>query len=141
LHFNPASVTPTENTQVTVTVSETASVGNFTLTLVGVSGTTIRTTTFQLLITPGPIQALYVGLPAAAIILFVLGVTLQRRRRRSRKRAAAEHLLRASEADEGYVATARLIARLEELRATNRVDEPTYRKLKREYEKRLEKSK
>jgi DNA-binding SARP family transcriptional activator len=68
-------------------------------------------------------------------------VLLQRRRRRSRKRAALEQLLKASEADKGYVATARVLARLEELRAMNQVDESTYQKLKREYEKRLEKSK
>jgi hypothetical protein len=140
LQFNPTSVTPTANTEVTVTVAETAGVGNFTVTLLGVSGTTIRTATFQLIIISGPIRALYVVLPAAAAILIVLGVMLQRRSKRSRKRAAVEELLRASEADKGYVATARVIARLEELRATNQVDESTYQKLKREYEKRLEKS-
>jgi len=141
LQFNPASVTPTGNTEVTVTVSETAALGNFTLTLLGVSGTTIRTARFQLIINPGPIEAIYVTLPVAAAVLIVLGVTVQRRRRRSRKRAVVEELLRASEADKGYVATARLIARLEELRATKEVDESTYQKLRREYEKRLEKSK
>lgn len=141
LQFNPTSVRPTGNTEVTVTVSETAAVGNFTVTLLGVSGATIRTASFRLLITPGPIQALYVTVPAAAAILIVLAVTLQRRRNRTRKRAAVEELLRASEADMGYVATARVITRLEDLRAKNQVDESTYQKLKREYEKRLEKSK
>ena len=48
--------------------------------------------------------------------------------------------MKATEADKGYVATARVIARLEELRATDQIDESTYQKLKREYEKRLEKS-
>jgi len=140
LQFSPPSISPSGNTVVTVTVSQTASVGNFTITLLGVSGTTTRTASFQLIITPGPIQALYVALPAIAAIMIVLGVTLQRRRKRSRKTAVVEELLRASEADKGYVATARVIARLEELRATNQVDESTYQKLKREYEKRLEKS-
>lgn len=141
LQFNPTSVTPTGNATMIVTVSETAAVGNFTVTLLAVSGTAIRTASFQLIITPGPIEALYVALPAAAAILIVLAGTLERRRRRSRKRAAVEELLRASEADKGYVATARLIARLEDLRAAKQVDESTYQKLKREYEKRLEKSK
>jgi len=140
LQFSPPSVTPSGNTVVTVTVSETAAVGNFTITLLGVSGTTIRTASFRLLITPSPMQALYVALPATAAIVIVLGVTLQRRRKRSRKNATVEELLRASEADRGYVATARVIARLEELRATDQVDEATYQKLKREYEKQLEKS-
>jgi hypothetical protein len=141
LQFSPTSVTPTGNAEVTVTVAETAAVGNFTVTLLGVSGTTIRTASFQLLITPGPIQALYVALPATAAVLIVLEVALHRRRRRSQKRAVIEELLRASEADNGYVATARVIARLEELRTTNQLDESTYQKLKREYEKRLERSK
>ena len=141
VEFDPPSVTPSGNTEVTVAVAETATVGNFTITIIGVSGTTVRTTSFQLLITSGPIQAVYLALPAVMAILIVFGVTLARRRRRSRKRAAVEELLRANEADRGYVATARVIARLEELRAMNRVDESTYQKLKREYERRLEKSK
>jgi len=141
MQFNPSSVTPTGNTVVVITASETAAVGNFTVTLLGVSGTTIRTIPFRLIITPGPIEALYVAFPAAAAVLIVLGVTLDRRRRRSRKRAAVEELLRASEADKGYVATAGVLARLEDLRGTNQIDESTYQKLKREYEKRLERSK
>jgi ABC-type anion transport system duplicated permease subunit len=122
-------------------VSESATVGNFTITLLGVSGATTHTVSFQLLVTRGPIQPAYVALPVTAAILIALGVLLQRRRERSRKRAAVEEMLRASEADRGYVATARVIARLEELRATKQVDEATYQKLKREYEKKLEKSK
>ena len=141
VEFDPPSVTPSGNTEVTVAVAETATVGNFTITIIGVSGTTVRTTSFQLLITSGPIQAVYLALPTVMAILLVFGVTLARRRRRSRKRAAVEELLRANEADRGYVATARVIARLEELRAMNQVDESTYQKLKREYERRLEKSK
>jgi ABC-type anion transport system duplicated permease subunit len=141
LQFSPATVRPSGTTQVTVAVSETAAVGNFTITLLGVSGQTIHTVSFLLLISAGPIQAVYVALSAAAAIMILLAVTMRRRRKRSRKRAAVEELLRASEADQGYVATARVIARLEELRATNQVDEATYQKLKKEYEKRLEKSK
>jgi hypothetical protein len=141
LQFNPSSITPTGNTEVTVTVSETTAVGNYTITLLGVSPATVHPVSFQLLITPGPILAVYAALPIIAVFGIVLTVIALRRGRRSRKRAAVEELLRASEADEGYVATARVIARLEELRATNQVDESTYEKLKREYEKRLEKSK
>jgi hypothetical protein len=141
IRFDPPSVTPTGNTEATVTVSETATLGNFTITVLGVSGTTIRTASFQLLITPGPIQSLYVALPVAAAILIAFAGTMRRRSKRSRKRAVVEELLRASEADKGYVATARVLARLEELRATNQVDESTYQKLKKEYERRLEKSK
>ena len=141
LRFSPPSVTPTGNTEVTVSVAETAASGNFSITLLGVSGTTIRTASFQLVISSGPIQAFYVAIPITAVVLVVIVVMLQRRSKRSRRRAAVEELLKASEADKGYVATAGVIARLEELRATNQVDEPTYQKLKMEYEKRLERSK
>jgi hypothetical protein len=141
VQFNPESVTPSENVEATIAVSRSAQVGNFTITLLGVSGPLIHTVSFQLAITPGPIQATFIVIPAVVIIVLIAGVLIQRRMRRSHKRAALEELLKASEADKGYVATARVIARLEELRGTNQVDESTYQKLKREYEKRLEKSK
>lgn len=141
LQFSPPSITPTGNTEVTVTIAQTAAVGNFTITVLGVSGTIIHTATFQLVISSGPARTLYVVLPVIAAILIVVALTLQRRRKRSRKRAAVQELLKASEADRSYVATARVVARLEELRANDQVDEATYQKLKREYEKRLERSK
>jgi hypothetical protein len=141
LQFSPGTLKPSGTTQVTVTVSETATLGNFTVTLLGVSGQTLHTVSLQLLISAGPIQAVYVALPVVAVIVILFAATMRRRRKRSLKRAAVEELLRASEADKGYVATARVIARLEELRATNGVDEATYQRLKREYEKRLERSK
>ena len=141
VQFNPPSLTPSGSAQVTVTASQSAQIGNFTITLLAVSGSLIHTVSFQLEITQGPVNAIFVVTPAALVIVFVGLVLVQRRRRRSRKRAALEELLKASEADKGYVATARVIARLEELRATNQVDESTYQKLKREYENRLEKSK
>jgi len=141
VQFTPASLTPSGSAQVTITASQSAQIGNFTITLLAVSGSLFHTVSFQLEIIQGPINSTFVVIPAVLIIVFIGLVLIQRRRRRSRKRAALEELLKASEADKGYVATARVIARLEELRATNQVDESTYQKLKREYEKRLEKSK
>ncbi len=141
VQFNPESVTPSGNTQATIVATQSAQTGNFTITLLGVSGSLIHTTSFQLEIIPGPIPATFIVIPPVVIIAIIAGVLFQRRSRRSHKRAALEELLKTSEADKGYVATARVIARLEELRATNQVDESTYQKLKREYEKRLEKSK
>jgi len=141
VQFNPASLTPSGSAEVTITASQSAQIGNFTITLLGVSGPLIHTVSFRLEITPGPVNAAFIVIPMVLVIVFIGGVLIQRRRRRSGKRAALEELLKASEADKGYVATARVITRLEELRATNQVDESTYQKLKREYEKRLEKSK
>ena len=57
------------------------------------------------------------------------------------RKAVLEELLQQASADTGYVATARVIARLEELRALGKVDEDTYQRLRSDYEKRLEKSK
>ena len=141
VQFNPASLTPSGSAEATVSASQSAQIGNFTITLLGVSGPLIHTVSFRLEITPGPVNATFIVIPMVLVIVFIGGVLIQRRRRRSGKRAALEELLKASEADKGYVATARVITRLEELRATNQVDESTYQKLKREYEKRLEKSK
>ena len=141
VQFNPASLTPSGSAEVAITASQSAQIGNFTITLLGVSGPLIHTVSFRLEITPGRVNATFIVIPMVLVIVFIGGVLIQRRRRRSGKRAALEELLKASEADKGYVATARVIARLEELRATNQVDESAYQKLKREYEKRLEKSK
>jgi len=141
VQFNPVSLTPSGNAEVTVTASRSAQIGNFTVTLVGISGPIIHTVSIRLEITPGPIHTTLIVVPALLVALIIGAGLFQRRRRRSRKRAALEELLKATEADKGYVATARVIARLEELRAMNQVDESTYQKLKREYEKRLEKSK
>lgn len=141
VQFNPESITPSGNAEVTVLASRSAQIGNFTITLLGVSGPLIHTVSFQLEVTPGPIQVTFVLIPAVVVIALIAGVLIQRRQRRSHRRAAIEELLKASEADMGYVSTARVIAHLEELRATNEVDESTYQRLKREYEKRLEKSK
>jgi membrane protein implicated in regulation of membrane protease activity len=126
---------------VSVLVSETAALGNFTITLLGISATATHTVSLQVVVTKGPIQALYFGLPVVAVVVILTGMIFQRRRKRSRRRATVEEMLRASIADEGYVATARVIARLEELRASNQVDESTYQRFKKEYEKRLAKSK
>ncbi|MGA2626574.1 MAG: carboxypeptidase-like regulatory domain-containing protein [Candidatus Bathyarchaeia archaeon] len=140
VRFTPVSLTPSGNAEVTVVASRSAQIGNFTITLVGISGPIIHTVSFQLEVTPGPIQTTFIVVPAVLVCLLIGAGLFQRRRRRSRKRAALEELLKATEADKGYVATARVIARLEELRATDQIDESTYQKLKREYEKRLEKS-
>ena len=81
---------------------------------------------------------LFAGL--ALVLLIVLGLILRSRGRSRQREEVLEELLKQASADKGYVATARVIARLEELRAMGRVDENTYQRLKREYEKRLEKS-
>lgn len=143
LQFNPSSIVPSGTTTLDVVVSNTAQVGNYTVTLLAVSGSLSHKTSFQLKVSSGPFQAEFTLLVVAGIALVVLGalgLMLRSRGRRRRKEAVLEELLKQASADTGYVATARVIARLEELRAMSKVDEDTYQRLKKEYEKRLEKS-
>ena len=141
---NPQSLIPSGTTTITVSASFTAPAGNYTITILGVSGSLTHRVTMQLTIRQGPIQAnlslMSVGTGTAILLLAALGLGLRSRGRRKQKEAALEDLLKQASADSGYVATARVIARLEELRAMGKIDESTYERLKREYEKRLERS-
>lgn len=141
IQFSPASVVPGGTVSVNVAVSSFAAVGNYTITLLGVSGSVTHKVSLQVDVAPGRVQIVYVLLIVAGIGLAVFFVLIRYRRRHKRREAALEELIKQASADKGYVAIARAIARLEELRAMNKVDEATYQRLKREYEKRLEKSK
>lgn len=141
---NPTSLVPSGTTTITVSTSLYAPAGNYTITILGVSGALTHRTTFQLTIRQGIIQSnlslMSVGTGVAVFALAALGLVLRSRGRRKQREAVLEDLLKQASADSGYVATARVIARLEELRAMGKVDEETYDRLRREYEKRLEKS-
>lgn len=139
----PSSLVPSGSVTVNVGASLSATVGNYTVTILAVSGSLTHKTSFQLNVAPGPLQTNFMLLVGGAGSLLALGAVglVLRTRRRKRKEAVLEELLMDASADTGYMATARVIARLEELRAMNKVDESTYQQLRREYEKRLEKSK
>jgi len=141
---NPASLVPSGTATINVAVSFSAPAGNYTVTILAVSGSLTHKTSFQLIITQGPFQANFMFLTGGAgsviIVLAALGLILRSRGRRRQKEAVLEELLKQASADTSYVATARVIARLEELRAMGKVDESTYQRLRKEYEKRLEKS-
>ena len=139
--FNPSSVTAQGNITVTLTASQSASLGNFTISLLGVSPSSTHSIRIQLYVGRGPLQTYYVIAATCVVLLLVAVLALRRRNRRARRLAAAEAMLKYGSADKGYVTTAGAMARLEELRANNQVDSATYEKLKREYEKRLERSK
>jgi hypothetical protein len=141
LRFNPTSLAPSKSVTARLDVSNFASIGNYTITFLGVSGSASHKVSLQLNIFPGPIQAVYLLITVVAVVVVALVFILRRRGERRKKEAAIVGLIRQTSTDKGYVATARAIARLEELRATNEVDEDTYQKLRKEYEKRLEKSK
>lgn len=81
---------------------------------------------------------------AVFVVALSFGAFWMRRRLISKlpkeRSAEVQELLAQLEAkgDRDYLATARALTRLEELRAKDKIDEETYQKLKREYEKRLE---
>lgn len=141
LRFNPTSTAPGGTSNADVSVSSFASPGNYTITVLGVSGSVTHKVFIQLIVSPGPIQAVYFLAFSIAVVAIGLLLFLRRSGNRKRRVAAVEELLKQTSADKGYVATARVIARLEELRAMSAMDEPTYQRLRKEYEKRLEKSK
>ncbi len=141
LRFNPTSIAPGASVTARLDVSNFAPIGNYTITLLGVSGSLSHKVSLQLNIFPGPIQAVYLLITIVVVVTVASVFILRRRGERRRKEAAIVNLIRDASTDKGYVATARALARLEELRATNAVDEDTYQKLRKEYEKRLEKSK
>jgi hypothetical protein len=141
LQISPGSILPGESVTAKLVVSDFAPVGNYSLVVLGVSGSVSHRVSVQLNIFPGRIQEVYLLVTLAAVASLALFFVLRRRGERRRKEAAIEDLLRQASTDKGYVATARAIARLEELRATGMVDESTYQRLRGEYEKRLEKSK
>jgi hypothetical protein len=113
--------------------------GNYTFEFLGVSGSLTHKAILQLQIEPGPTQPALVS----AGVVFIIGLivlTARSRKSRRRREQIVDEFLRQADADTGYVATARALARLEELRALNKVDESTYQRLRKDYEKRLEKS-
>jgi hypothetical protein len=144
LQFTPPSIVPSGTATVNVIVANSAQIGNFTVTLLAVSGSLSHGTSFRLDVSPGAPQSNFVllittGFAIAALV--ALWLIFRSRLRRKQKEKVLEDLLKQASADSGYVATARVIARLEELRAMGKVDESTYQRLRKEYEKRLEKSK
>ncbi len=139
IQFNPSSLVPSGSTTVNIQVSFMAANGNYTFEFLGVSGSLTHKAILQLQIEPGPMQAALVVVGAVFVIGMIVLTTRSRKRRRTREQIVDEFLTQAG-ADTGYVATARALARLEELRAMNKVDESTYQRLRKDYEKRLEKS-
>jgi len=145
VQFDPVTVNPSSTSIANVVASSTTEPGNYTITLLAVSGSLTHKTTLRLIIQQGPLQAdfttLLVGSGAFFILIGIAFSIARSRVKRKEREAALEKILKPASTDTGYVATARVIATLEELRAMGQVDETTYQKLRKEYERRLEKSK
>jgi hypothetical protein len=139
IQFNPNSLVPSESTIVNIQVSFMAANGNYTFAFLGVSGSLTHKAILQLQIAPGPMQPALV-LASSVFVIGMIALVARSRKSRRRREQIVDEFLRQADADVGYVATARTLARLEELRAMNKVDESTYQRLRKDYEKRLEKS-
>jgi hypothetical protein len=138
---NPASLIPSGTSTLAISVSFNAPLGNHTITILAVSGSLSHRASVRLHVNPGPFQPTLILTALAAIIVLAVALILRSRKRRSLREEAVEQLIKEAKADTGYVTTVRVIAHLEELRAEGKVDEATYQRLRKEYEKRLEKSK
>ncbi len=78
-----------------------------------------------------PIFLVIISIVAISIVLVVFRIRKQKQ----------EQVTLEPGRDRNYLAIARALARIEELRAAEKLDEETYRKLKKEYESKLEKAK
>jgi len=142
VRFTPSSIVPSGTAIVTVSVGYDARLGNQTIILLGVSGSITHQITLRLYVIGAVLQPTLLVFMFGVIISSTAAFIYWRRSQSNRRQreAVVEDLIKQASGDAGYVATARAIARLEELRALRKIDDGTYLRLKREYEKRLEKS-
>jgi len=143
--FVPNMIVPTGSVNLTINTSTSTPPGSYNLTIAASGGGKTHLASATLTVTERgfSFSSTTIGI---VIVIFVVAISLgafwmRRRSTKLPKKLSAEvqELLAQIEAkgDRDYVAVARALARLEELRAMEKVDEETYQKVKREYEKRL----
>lgn len=130
--FNPSAITPSKASRLTLKASSSAEVGSYNLTVVGVGGGVTRYAPLKLEVAEGKSFRLNVYL--ASILAASSAAGLAAARFRKRRIEAREKRL-----DKEYLAYARAVAKLEELKARGKIDEETYNRLYREYEEKLKK--
>jgi len=136
--FVPKSVTAPGSTTLTLTAGEDAQTGLYNITILASSGAKVRRTNIVLVITQAFIPFVFSGVSPLAIagavgvgaLVAAIAVRLLIGQRGAPSRG---------EIDRDYLAAARALARLEEMRAHDKIDEATYQRLKKEYEERIEK--
>jgi len=147
--FSNASLIPPGSSILRLNTTRATPVGTHNITVVGISAGMAHSATVSLQvqrandfpppITTGDNTVLFVAIVAVgAVSILSAGVVIRRRRRPS---VDLKALLKEAEVDHGYVATARALARLEELRSLGQIDDQTYDRLRNEFEKRLSKTK
>jgi len=145
--FVPNPVVPTRSANLTINTLASTPPGSYNLTIAASGGGKTHLASAILIVTEKGYSLLSTTVGIIVIVFAValsLGAFWMRRRlifKLPKERSAEVQALLAqleAKGDKDYLATARALTRLEELRATERIDEETYQKLKREYEKRLE---
>jgi len=144
--FVPNPIVPAGSANLTIHTLASTPPGSYNLTIAASGGGKTHLASAILIVTEKAYSpsSTTIGI---VIVVFVVAISFgafwMRRRLISKlpkeRSAEVQALLAQLEAkgDRDYLATARALTRLEELRATERIDEETYQKLKREYEKRL----
>ena len=144
-NFAPNPVVPTGSANLTIYTLASTLPGSYNLTVAASGGGKTHLASAILTVAEKGYSSSLTTI-LVVIVVFVVatlfGVFLIRRRLIKLPKehsAEVQELLAQLEAkgDRDYLATARALTRLEELRATEKVDEETYQRLKREYEKRL----
>ncbi|HID16747.1 TPA: hypothetical protein EYP26_00475 [Candidatus Bathyarchaeota archaeon] len=128
--LNPSFITPSRASKLTLKVSSSAEVGSYNLTVVGVGGGITRYAPLEIEVIEGESFGFNVYL--ASILAASLAAGLAASRFRKRRIEAREKRL-----DREYLAYARAVAKLEELKARGEIDEETYNRLCKEYEEKL----
>jgi len=145
--FTPNPIVPTGSANLTVFTLPSTPPGSYNLTIAASGGGKTHLASTILIVTERGYSPSLTTI-GILIVIFVVAISFgafwMRKRLISKlpkeRSAEVQALLAQLEAkgDRDYLATARALTRLEELRATERIDEETYQKLKRDYEKRLE---
>jgi hypothetical protein len=144
--FVPNPIVPAGSANLTIHTLASTPPGSYNLTIAASGGGKTHLASAILVVTEKGYSSSSTAIGIAIVVFAVavsIGALWMRRHFISKlpeeRSAEVQALLAQLEAkgDRDYLATARALTRLEELRATERIDEETYQKLKREYEKRL----
>jgi len=132
--YRLSNETARANATVTLLVLTTqdSAVGNYSITVTAWSGMRSRSASATVIITQRPTELTVPALLAGALAVALISLALTRRRFQSALRREE------SQFSQEYLAAARAVVKLEELRATEKIDEPTYLRLKQEYEEKVE---
>ncbi len=134
--FRPSSVKPPGSTTLTIAAAEDTPTGLYNVTVLASSGAKVRRTTIILIVNQAFIPFVFSGVNpfvmAGAIGLGGILAAIAIRGLMAQRGSAGPAAV-----DREYLATARALARLEEMRAHGKIDEATYERLKKEYEERM----